>query len=352
MGLLRKILLAIGGLLVLLLAVGVFLSPRSHVEREIDIAAPAATVFALVNDFRQVGKWSPWTEADPNARYELSGPVRGVGAVLSWEGSIAGRGTQRIVESEPYSKVISEIELGGPGTVTSTFELRANDAGTHVVWSFDSYFGINLFGRYLGLLLDDIVGADYEQGLANLKSMAERLPRADWSDLSIEHLEVASQDIVYLPVTSVPLAAAISETMGEAYFRVLSFMDRHGLSEAGPPMSISRGFRGSDLAFDAAIPVSGIAAGTPRDGPAVRLGTTYAGPVIRVRHVGPYLTLGVTHDKIAAYIAALGLQRNGAAWESYVSDPTRTAEADLVTYVYYPVAATGPVIGAGGSEPR
>ena len=41
--------------------------------------------------------------------------------------------------------------------------------------------------------------------------------------------------------------------------------------------------------------------------------------------------------KIAAYLAALGIKRNGDAWESYVSDPTKVAEADLLTYVYYPI---------------
>ena len=67
---------------------------------------------------------------------------------------------------------------------------------------------------------------------------------------------------------------------------------------------------------------------------------TYAGNVIRVRHVGPYQGLGATHGKIAAYLAALGIERAGPAWESYVSDPTQVAEDELVTYVYYPISST------------
>ena len=42
-------------------------------------------------------------------------------------------------------------------------------------------------------------------------------------------------------------------------------------------------------------------------------------------------------EAIAAYLAATGLQRNGDAWESYVSDPDRTDESGLLTYVYYPI---------------
>ena len=37
----------------------------------------------------------------------------------------------------------------------------------------------------------------------------------------------------------------------------------------------------------------------------------------------------------------LGIERAGDAWESYVSDPTKVPEAELLTYVYYPVAHTG-----------
>ena len=69
----------------------------------------------------------------------------------------------------------------------------------------------------------------------------------------------------------------------------------------------------------------------------VRIGKSYEGPVIRVKHTGSYRGLGRTHDKIAAYMAARGLQRNGDAWESYISDPGRTDESGLLTYVYYPI---------------
>jgi effector-binding domain-containing protein len=69
----------------------------------------------------------------------------------------------------------------------------------------------------------------------------------------------------------------------------------------------------------------------------VRLGQSYGGPAIRVAHTGPYGGLARTHEKIAAYLAAYGIERNGDAWESYESDPARTPESDLLTYVYYPV---------------
>jgi effector-binding domain-containing protein len=336
----RKILAGFAGVLLLLLAIGVFLPSRAHVERSITVDAPPSTVFALVNDLRQVNKWSAWQETDPNAHYSIGGAPRGEGASMTWDGNVIGQGRQQIVESIPFSRVVSELELGSRGDARSAFDLEALEYGTRVTWSFDAAFGVNLLARFAGLAFESVIGRDFETGLSNLKSMAERLPRADFSTAEIETIAVEAQDIAYISARSIPLAAAISEAMGDAYFKVLNFMDRNGLVATGPAISISRGYRGADLAFDAGIPVRGLSEDTPRESQGVKLGRTYAGPVIRVKHLGSYLRLGQTHDKIAAYLAAMGIERNGDAWESYVSDPTRTAEAELITYVYYPIRET------------
>ena len=126
--------------------------------------------------------------------------------------------------------------------------------------------------------------------------------------------------------------------MGKAFFAILTFIDEQGLQDAGAPLSIIRTFSGSELVFDAAIPVRGTAETTPRDEPEVKLGFTYEGPVFRVRHTGSYRALTETHRKIAAYLAAHGLRRNGPAWESYVSDPGSVAEDKLITLVFYPTS--------------
>jgi effector-binding domain-containing protein len=333
----KKLSLVLGGLLFMLLLVGLLLPATARIERSADVSAHPATVFALVNDFGQIRKWSPLLDADANARFETAGPRRGAGASLAWNGSIIGAGSQTIVDSLPFKRVASELVLDGGGLARSTVSLEPGSTGTRVTLSFERDFGFNPFARYFGLLLEGIVSEDQLRGLDALKKLAESLPPSDFSDLEVEHMVVESGDIAYLPTSSEPLARAISEALGAAYFQVLSFIDEHGLQEAGAPISISRAYSGAELRFDAAVPVRGVKSGTAAAPDAVKLGKSYGGPVIRVKHVGSYLTLGRTHDKIAAYLAALGLERNGDAWEAYVSDPTRTPEIELLTYVYYPV---------------
>ena len=333
----QKFLYVIGAVVALLIVVGLLLPRHSRVEVSMPVDAPPATVYALVNDFRRVDLWSPRTATDPNARIVFSGPNRGVGATVTWDGVIVGSGTQTIVESRANEHVATTINPGEPGEARTWFDIDREDGKTRVTWGFAHDHGLNLVGRYFALLLSGVVKRDYENGIRALKELAESLPRTDFGDLDIEHLVVEPVQIVYLPTTSQPEPAAISDAMGKAYFEILSFIDTHGLTEAGAPLSIVRGFAGSEMRFDAAIPVRGVTDAVPRDGAAVKVGNTYSGPAIRVRHVGSYRQLGTTHRKITAYLAALGLERNGDAWETYVSDPTRVPEAQLLTDVYYPI---------------
>lgn len=327
----------LSGLILLLAVIGVLLPSQAKVAREQVVGAHPATIFALLNDFEQVSKWSPWIELDPDVQLVFTGPQRGIGATMSWDGQIIGSGQQSINNSEPYTSVGSSIESDRWGTVNSSFVLADDGGATRVTWNYEQEFGFNLLARYLGLALDSKVGPEMTSGLLRLKTLAESLPAIDFSDLDVEHLSVEAIDVAYRTTTSVPEATAISEAMGRAYFEVLGFIDRHSLSDAGAPMSITRAFSGSELVFEAAIPVRGISDATPRSSETVQIGKTYAGPAIRVAHVGTYRKLGDTHNKIAAYLAALGIERNGDAWESYVSDPTRIDETELLTYIYYPI---------------
>ncbi|MCH9693380.1 MAG: SRPBCC family protein [Gammaproteobacteria bacterium] len=333
----QKLLYGIGALLVLLVIVGFALPQKHRIEVNIEIDAQPATVFALVNDFRRFSHWAPWTNTDPNARFLYSGARRGEGAIMTWDGAIIGSGTQMITESRPYEHVGIVLSPGEAGEARSWFNLVPGVGTTLVSWGFEADYGINIVGRYFASMLGSVVARDYQDGLSRLKELAESLPGADFSDIDFEHIVVEATDIAYLSTSSQPQPDAISDAMGKAYFQVLSFIEEQGLQIAGAPLSITRNYAGSALSFDAGIPVRGLTDTVARDGKSVRIGATWAGPVVRVKHTGSYRRLTTTHRKIAAYLAATGIERAGAAWESYLSDPGQVAEKDLVTYVYYPI---------------
>jgi effector-binding domain-containing protein len=333
----QKLAYGIGSFVLLILLIGLALPSQSRFVVSTDIDAPQATVFALVNDMRRVNLWTPIESTDPNAKVVYSGPPRGEGSTVTWDGAVVGSGTESISESRPYEYVEMWINRGEPGETRTWFELAPGTGTTNVEWGFEHDYGLNVIGRYFGLMVTGVIRRDYETAIADLRELAESLPAADFSDIEIEHLVVEAVDIAYIPTTAPPLPGETSVAMGAALFEVLSFIDENGLTEAGAPISIARAFSGSELSFDTAIPVRGVTDRSLRDVAGVRIGRTYEGAVIRVKHVGTYGKLGETHRKIAAYLAATGIERNGDSWESYVSDPVKVREDEMLTFVYYPV---------------
>ncbi len=170
------VILGIVAALAAAIVVGGFLLPTEQfVSRSVVINADQDDVFTLVNDYRQFNRWSPWAERDPDAEYEFSGPDAGVGARMSWssEDPNVGSGTQEIIEVDPGSRVRTRLTFEGFESASySTFRLKPVDAGTRVTWEFEANLD-SLVGRYMGLMMDKWVGADYEQGLAQLKEVAE-----------------------------------------------------------------------------------------------------------------------------------------------------------------------------------
>lgn len=155
--------------------VGFLLPSEQFVSRSVVVEADQDEVFALVNDFREFNRWSPWAAKDPDTQYTFSGPDTGVGASMSWssEDPSVGSGSQEIVEAESGSRLKTRLTFDGFESPSyATFRLEPADNGTRVTWEFEANLD-SLFGRYMGLMMNNWVGADYENGLARLKEIAE-----------------------------------------------------------------------------------------------------------------------------------------------------------------------------------
>lgn len=171
----KKIGLGLFAVVILLVLVGFLLPAKSRIERSVTIAAPPADVFVYINDLKRFNEWSPWYDKDPNTEYRFEGPEQGVGAKVYWnsEHTDVGTGSQEIIESEQDRHVRTALDFGPMGKASATFDLQSDGDGSALVWGLDNDFGNNLVGRYFGLMLDGMVGAEYETGLAKLKVLVE-----------------------------------------------------------------------------------------------------------------------------------------------------------------------------------
>lgn len=170
----KWVLAAIAALGLVFVVGGLFLPSTTHVERTVVIKRSPGPVFDTLDSFRRFNDWSPWAEYDPQARYTFEGPDRGAGARMRWVGNRAvGSGSQEIIASEPQRRIVVALDFDG-SQAQATYLIAPEGDGTRVTWAFDSANGFNPLKRWLGLLFDRMIGADYEKGLSRLKAMLEQ----------------------------------------------------------------------------------------------------------------------------------------------------------------------------------
>ena len=172
-----KILIAV---VIVVLGLAAFIATRPgefEVSRSATFAAPAGAVFAQVNELRKWQAWSPWAKKDPQMKQTYEGPSAGTGAVISWMGNEdVGEGRMSIVESRPAELIRFKLEFFKPFAATNSAEFSFKEEGgrTAVTWSMRGQN--NFVGKAMSVVFDfdQMIGADFEAGLASLKAIAER----------------------------------------------------------------------------------------------------------------------------------------------------------------------------------
>jgi uncharacterized protein YndB with AHSA1/START domain len=173
----KKILLAIGVVIVMVLAYAATRPDTFRVERTAVINAAPDRVFAQINDLHNWPTWSVWEKKDPAMKKSFGGAAAGQGATYGWEGnSNVGTGRMEIVESVPDSKVRIKLDFVEPieGHNFADLVLRTEGAGTRIIWSMDgpSPFISKLMGVIFDM--DKMIGKDFEDSLSNLKQVVEK----------------------------------------------------------------------------------------------------------------------------------------------------------------------------------
>lgn len=147
------------------------------VTRSAKISASREKVFPHINDFHRWEAWSPWAKLDPACKNIFAGAPAGTGAIFSWAGNKkVGEGRMTILESRPADLIRIQLEFFKPFKATNTaeFDFRPEGHQTLVTWSM---FGKNNFmGKIFSLFVncEQLVGRDFEKGLAAMKSAVER----------------------------------------------------------------------------------------------------------------------------------------------------------------------------------
>jgi hypothetical protein len=149
-----------------------------RITRTGTIAAPVSAVFDHVNDLQKWEAWSPWAKLDPEAKNSFEGPTSGTGAIMRWVGNNkVGQGSMTITESRLNDFISFKLEFLKPLAATNTaeFSFQSEDNLTKVTWSM--YGKNNFMSKAIGLIMncEKMVGGQFENGLASLKAIAEKV---------------------------------------------------------------------------------------------------------------------------------------------------------------------------------
>ena len=148
-----------------------------RLERATSIKAAPEQIFALVNDLHQWQAWSPWEKSDPQLKRTYSGAAGGTGAGYAWVGNReVGAGSMQIVEAVPPVRLLLKLDFSAPFEAHNMVEFRFERQGDLTRVTQAMYGPSPYISKLMGLVfsMDKMVGGKFEEGLANLKALAEK----------------------------------------------------------------------------------------------------------------------------------------------------------------------------------
>jgi hypothetical protein len=147
-----------------------------EIARTARIAASPERLFPLIDDLRRMNTWNPYALRETGGTGSYQGPASGKGAAFAFAGPKSGSGRIEIVETTFPSEVVLRLSMVKPFKADNTvrFTLEPKGPATDVTWAMTGRQP--LLGKVMTLFIDcdRMMGRDFEEGLGNLKAIAER----------------------------------------------------------------------------------------------------------------------------------------------------------------------------------
>lgn len=146
-----------------------------RVERSVRIAAPPQRIYALIGNLRRFNMWNPYERKDPQTKGRYSVREAGPGAIYAWDSDKVGVGQMEIVDVAEPSRVTMNLDFIKPFEAhnVADFTLKPIGDATEVTWAMHgpAPYVSKLIQVFVSM--DTMVGKDFEDGLNNLKTLAE-----------------------------------------------------------------------------------------------------------------------------------------------------------------------------------
>jgi hypothetical protein len=171
-----KVLLVIVAILAIIFFLGGLFLPKTYsVSRATTIKATDSVVYNNIANFNEFYKWNPWAKMEPTAKTSVTGTPLQPGHIYAWEGKETGTGQMKINTAETNKMVDIELKFIKPfeSIADTRFDIVPENNGTKVTWSMSGE-NKGTMNKWMGLMMDSMIGKDFEDGLKYLKSKSEK----------------------------------------------------------------------------------------------------------------------------------------------------------------------------------
>ncbi len=174
MKILKVVLGIIAVLLIIFFVGGMFLPKTYSVNRSTVINAPDSVIYKNIADFNEFYKWNPWAKMEPTAKTTVTGNIAQPGHLYTWEGDKTGSGYMKVKSVEPNIMVDIELKFIKPFESSSDtrFDIVKEASGNRVTWTMSGE-NVGTMNKWMGLMMDGMIGKDFEDGLKFLKEKSE-----------------------------------------------------------------------------------------------------------------------------------------------------------------------------------
>ncbi len=128
---------------------------------------------------------------------------------------------------------------------------------------------------------------------------------------------------------------AAFDTIVDGFKTVKAYMEKAGITPAGPATTIYTATDDTSFSFQAAFPIAEV----PKDPPKgdIAIGKAPTGKALKFIHRGSYDSMDTTYEAITNYLDDKQLDAKDLFIEEYETDPVTTPEDKLVIDVYVPI---------------
>jgi len=329
----KKVLYVILGLLAVYLIL-CFAGPSEvKVERSTEINAPAEMLKAKMVDFKFFHDvWSPWTEKDPGMKVTHTGETGQPGNTMAWESDVKEVGKGSMTYKYTNGDTIMEaLNFDGQGEAQVFHIVTPTETGSKVTWQMQNTVPFMMRGVMLFLNIDKMVGPDFENGLAKLKTAIESMP-AENPAVKYDIQEMNWDAKTFIGKKELVSFDKMNAFFGENYGKIGADLGKAKVTPIGPAKALYYTYDFEKMQSECAA-VFEVANGTKVAN--WEKFETPAGKVLMIAYTGPYSGMMAPHMAMDSYMKEKGMTQSLVV-EEYLNDPMiETDSTKLQTNIYY-----------------